>query len=148
MALSMGKKIAYLAVEKFCRNLSKIELSREGGFREERKKGVSVLKGKQKCVLMCACVCLFVWCCSSPVQKNCSFFLNEWTIFLAIVRMFCNVAFTFTFLFFSILWSFIHLYVQVYFISRLGVLLIPLDAYVPTVPISTVAGCANILHSH
>lgn len=142
----MGKKIAYLAIEKFCRNLSKIELSREGGFREERKKGVSVLPGKQKCVLMCAYECLFVWCCWSPVQKNCSF-LNEWTIFLAIVRMLCNVAFTFTFLFFFILWSSIHLYVQVYFISRLGVLIIPLDFYVPTVPISTVTGCANILHS-
>lgn len=82
MALSMGKKIAYLAIEKFCRNLSTIELGREGGFREKRKKGVPVLPGKQKhvCVcayvrtraLKCACVCLFVWCCWSPVQKNCS----------------------------------------------------------------------------
>lgn len=89
-----------------------------------------MLKGKQKCVLMCACVCLFVWCCSSPVQKNCSF-LNEWTIFLAIFRMLCNVAFTFTFLFFSILWSYIHLYVQVYFISRLGLLIVPLDSMYP-----------------
>lgn len=46
MALSMGKKIAYLANEKFCRNLSTIELGRERGFREERKKGFPVLPGK------------------------------------------------------------------------------------------------------
>lgn len=100
---------------------------------------------------MCSCahVCVYLFGVARHLFKRIAvFFLNEWTIFLAIVRMLCNVAFTFTFLFFSILWSFIHLYVQVYFISRLGVLLIPLDAYVPTVPISTVAGCANILHSH
>lgn len=46
MALPMGKKIAYLANEKFCRNLSTIELGRERGFREERKKGFPVLPGK------------------------------------------------------------------------------------------------------